>query len=361
MCDELLAKAFGASVHVTGSVELGGEWAPVRRLFLSNGSTVVVKTRRSDGGVWGSEAAVLDNDRRGIELVNGLGVDVAPRLLAADAELGILVMSDVGAGPSVQDLLFGESATDATTGLVVLARTTGVLHAASAAVDHQWQARTTFLDRTFEFWPELRDAAAGLGFPAPAGVSADLAALESALGDPRFRVFVHGDLTPNNAVLTGEGDNARARLVDFEGSGFRHFGLDAACLRLPFPQYGHWAVLPPNVIAAMDAAYRAEPAMDVEEYEAGIAAGCAAWAIIRAHRLPLIARADQEPGQAVRRRTQIVQTLTSFAEIALRAGCFEALARWFLAVVEEMRERWTEARQPPREFPAYGGSLVRES
>lgn len=311
-------------------------------------------------GPWGDEAAALDNEHRGIALVTGLGVDVAPRLLAADEGLGIVVMTDVGAGPSVQDVLLGGTAAEAAAGLVALARSAGILHGASVGIEQQWQERTTFLDRTFEFWPVLRDAAVELDFPAPVGVSADLDALESALNDPQFRVFVQGDLGPNNTVLAG----SRARLVDFEGSGFRHFALDAASLRLPFPAYGHWAVLPAEVIVAMDETYRTElsrgwpGAHNDEVYEAGIATGCAAWAIIRAHRLPLIASSGQEPELAVRRRTQIVQTITSFAEIAIRARCYEALAHWFLALADEMRERWDEARQPPRVFRAFAGAAV---
>lgn len=360
---QLLAKVFGENVQIVGATDLGGEWAPVQRLRLDNGSTVVIKTIREESGPWGAEAAVLDNERRGIEVASGLGVDVAPRLLASDEKHGALVMTDVGPGPSVQDVLFGDCAHDAAAGLVELARATGVLHGASAGIDRQWQERVTFLDRTFEFCPELRDAAVNLDFPAPVGVSDDLKALETALADPRFRVFVHGDLGPNNVVLAG----GRARLVDFEGSGFRHFALDAASLRLPFPAYGHWAVLPPEVIAAMDEAYRAElakgwpEALDDDVYETGIATGCAAWAIIRAHRLPVIASSGQERALALRRRTQIVQTMESFAEIALAAQCYESLANWFHVLAAAMRERWDEARQPPREFRAFADASGRES
>ncbi len=359
----LLTKAFGEQVRIIGATHLGDGWAPVRRLTLDNGATVVIKTRREQTGPWGDAAAALDNERRGLELVNDLVIDVAPRLLAADDELGMILMTDVGTGPSVQDVLLGESAADATAALVALARTTGVLHAATVGVEQPWQPRATFLDRTSEFWPEVRDAAADLGFPAPAGVSADLAALQLALADPRFRVFGQGDLGPNNAVLA----DGRARLVDFEGSGFRHFALEAASLRLAFPVYGYWSVLPAAVITAMDVAYRAElargwpGALDDEVYEAAIATGAAVWAIIRAHRLPVIAAAGQDPELAVRRRTQIVQTSSSFAEIALRAGRFETLARWFLALADELRERWAEANQPPRALRAFGGSLVRET
>lgn len=338
----LLADVFGRAVRISDAAKLGGDWAPVWRLSLDNGSSVVAKTRREESGPWGDEAAVLDNELRGLELVSGLGVDVTPRLRASDVDLGVVVMTDVGSGPSVQDMLFADGAAAASASLIALARTTGVLHSASRGIERSWQGRTTFLERTFEFWPELCEAASALNFPAPVGLSADIEALRTALADPRHRVFVHGDLGPHNAVLS----NGRVRLVDFEGSGFRHFGLDAACLRLPFPAYGHWAVLSATVIAAMDQTYRSElsngwpGALDDETYEVGVAAGCAAWAIIRAHRLPLIASSGQEPELAVRRRTQIVQTLTSFAEIALQAGHFEALARWFLALTDEMKERW---------------------
>ncbi|GAB3758222.1 hypothetical protein [Microlunatus parietis] len=358
VAERLLAAAFGENVRIVGAVDLGDDWAPVQRLSLDNGTTVVVKTRREVAGPWGDDAAALDNERRGIALVTELGVDIAPRLLAADESH--ILMTDVGTGPSVQDVLLGGTTADATDGLVALARSAGILHATSVGLEPPWRNRTTFLDRAFEYWPELRQAAAGLDFPAPLGVSADLEALDSALADPRFRVFVQGDLGPNNAVLSG----GRARLVDFEGSGFRHFGLEAANLRLPFPAYGHWAVLPAAVIAAMDEAYRAElavgwpGALDDRTYETGIATGCAVWAIIRAHRLPVIALPGQDPDLALRRRTQIVQTLTSCAEIASRAGCYRALAGWFLAIADAMRERWDNARQPPRTFPAFAGTLA---
>lgn len=353
--ERLLVEAFGETVRIVEATHLGDGWAPVHRLRLDNGATVVVKTRREATGPWGEETAAWHNEHRGLALVTGLGIDVAPRLLAADEDHETLVMTDAGPGPTLQEVLLGGTAADATGGLIALARTAGLLHAASVGLDHQWEVRRTFLDRTTEFWQTLEDAVKSLDFPAPPGVSADLEALESALADPRFHVFTQGDLGPNNTVLAG----GRARMVDFEGSGFRHFALDAASLRLPFPAYGHWAVIPADVITAMDDAYRAElangwpDAHDDQIYETGIATGSAAWAIIRAHRLPLIASDGQDPELALRRRTQIVQTLTSFAGIALQARCYEALAHWFLALADEMREHWDEARQPPRTFPAF--------
>lgn len=176
-----------------------------------------------------------------------------------------------------------------------------------------------------------------------------------ALDDERFGGFTHGDLTPDNAVVT----DGPTRLFDFEGAGVRHLGIDAGCLRLSFPQYGHWAVLPRRVLSAMDQAYRTElvkglPAIaDDSAYEQLMAEGCLAWAVVRASRLRLIASNKQSTGQAVRRRTQIVHTLTSATETARPTGLFPALTNWFDRLVEAMKIRWGEARLEPREFTAF--------
>ncbi len=71
---------------------------------------------------------------------------------------------------------------------------------------------------------------------------------------PRPARSTQGDLTPNNAVLVED----VVHLVDFEGAGVRHLGMDAACLRLPFGQYGQWAALPDSLLLATDQAYRDE-------------------------------------------------------------------------------------------------------
>lgn len=48
MTERLLAEALGENVKIVGATDLGDDWAPVRRLSLDNGSTVVVKTRREE-------------------------------------------------------------------------------------------------------------------------------------------------------------------------------------------------------------------------------------------------------------------------------------------------------------------------
>jgi aminoglycoside phosphotransferase (APT) family kinase protein len=211
--------------------------------------------------------------------------------------------------------------------------------------------RVPFLDGPLDSWNELLAAANDLGFPPPARASTDVDALAKALKEERFRGFTHGDLTPNNAIVV----DGTARLFDFEGAGVRHLGIDAGCLRLSFPQYRHWAALPQPVMARMDQAYRAElvkglPAVANDAaYEQLMTEGCLAWAVVRASRLRLIASTDQ----MVRRRTQIVHTLTAAIETARPTGRYPALAAWLDNLVDAMKSRWDEALLEPRAFPAF--------
>lgn len=360
----LLGALTGSPVRVVGRTRLGGDGAPVERLTLDAdhpgvGSTVVVKTGRSPDGSWTSHGANLRNERAALEFLATCGLDIAARLLAADDERGVVVLSDLGSEPSIADLLFGADRSAAEAGLVALAAATGRLHASARDARAAGLTATRwFLDRPLDRWPQLCAAVDELGFPRPAGVSEDLALIGEALREPRFQAFSHGDLTPDNAILTGDG----VRFVDFETAGFRHVGLDAACLRLPFPQYRRWAVLPAGTLAAMDSAYRARlvdgcaAAGDDRAYEAAMAAGAAAWTLVRVSRLRLIASRTQRPADALRRRTQIIQTMLSFVDIAERAGRFGALVAWLVALADDMRQRWPEAHEPPREFPAFAAS-----
>lgn len=344
--ERLLGDLTGRDVRVTGRQELGNSASsPVTRLTLDRqyediGRTVIVKSKRPVADEWGS-SGLRYNEQQALEHLQDTGL--TPRFLTGvPGEL--LVMTDLGPGPTLQHLLFGDDAEAATHGLVELSRATGKLHR-HASPSYSAPHEIPFLDHPLDLWAELTDAAADLGFPAPARV--ELASLADAL--ERTRTFSHGDLTPNNVVLV----NGRARLIDLEGAGRRHPGFDSACLRLPFPHYGHWSVLPSTVLEQMDAAYREELGADESTYDELMATGCAAWGIVRASRLRLIASTGQDPAEAVRRRTQIVQTLTSAA--ASMRSTYPRLANWFEELVDVMQLRWEEARLPPRQFPAFEG------
>jgi hypothetical protein len=103
------------------------------------------------------------------------------------------------------------------------------------------------------------------------------------------------------------------------------------------------------VLTQLDDTYRS--AAPDPAHEQMMATGCTAWALVRVSRLRLIASTDQHPAEAIRRRTQIVQTLTSAAATAMPV--YPVLSRWFEDLAGTMQLRWEEARQPPRGFQAF--------
>jgi hypothetical protein len=349
-------------VRITGVEALGGPWAPVERVCLDGvcpgiGASVVVKTRRHQETGWGGDPANLRTERRSLTYLRTAGLDVAPEVLAFDEQVGVLVMRDLAPARSVEWMLFHANEDLATSALVALDARVASMHAATGSIGPDvWNAAASFMNGLDGPWEILATGAQTLGFPDASVATPDVARVAEALSDPRWRTFTHGDLTPANALLS----DGCARLIDFEGAGPRHAFLDAANLVLPFPAYGYWADLPRTVVTSMEAAYRGELvkglplAADDLAYGRAMATGAAAWAILRLSRLGLIATGNQNRDEAVRRRSQIVQTVESCVRIAERTHAFPALMGWLTSMVGEMRRRWPEANVTPRRYPAFG-------
>jgi hypothetical protein len=210
-------------VRVVQRLDLGSsDLAPVARLFLDRsydgiGRTVIAKGRRLADVGWGSGSEFLRNERLALDHLRETGL--APVFLASSVDETaahdeqVVVLTDLGPGPTVQDLLFGDDPEAATEGLLAMARLAGLLH---RTVDPEFEPahEVQFLDHPLDLWRPLTEAAAALGFPPPGDV--ELADLADELR--RHTTFTHGDLTPNNVVLL----DGEARLVDLEGAGRRH-------------------------------------------------------------------------------------------------------------------------------------------
>lgn len=358
---------------------LGGDYAPVTRLRFrdpvagAGGATsVVVKTRRVEGAGWGGPHH-LRRELVALQVTAGRH-GVAPSVLAADELAGLVVLTDLGRWPSLEALLLGADPTAARRAMVALGAAVGALHGGTTDVEHE---HATALARhgtdarrdRLGLWPATRHwgdvvrATRELGFPdAGAGaVLADIDAVTTELEAPGpFGALVHLDLNPTNVVITDAG----ARLVDFEGSTFGHTGFDAAFLHFPFPNYSaHWAVLPADVVAATDDAYRAalaasiDGAADDETYARMLAFGAAANLSVRVQRLPVLAGAGQTPHDSWRRRAQLVQQIEVLVALTERAGVLGAFGRWFTELAEVMAERWADATSPPPPiYPAFASA-----
>ena len=95
--------------------------AHVVRLHLAAGRSVVMK-KRADKDTFGVELAAL-------EYLNGMPEPVAPRLLGADADAGIVLMEDLGPGPSLADSLLTGDRPRVRADLVSYAEALGSMHA----------------------------------------------------------------------------------------------------------------------------------------------------------------------------------------------------------------------------------------
>ncbi len=361
---------------------VGHDWAPVTRLVFdrdlpglslgeteSSGRTVIVKTRRVDGEGHGGPP-YLRREVAGLRTAAPSGVTA--RVILSDDHAGVVVQTDLGTWPTLETVLLGNDPERAATAMKDLGQAMGRLHAATLCrrADHESVlAEFGSADVTTggevgtggpRRWREVEQACAELGFPDARTARDDIAHVCSRLADPgRYAGLVHHDLNPTNVLVTDRG----VRLVDLEGCGFGHLGVDASFLHYPFPHYSaHWAVLPDAITHAADRAYREILAHAVGDdalqgYDEMLAVGAAAALTSRVTRLPLLARTDQTSHDSWRRRAQLVQQIEVFARLADRAGCLRVLARWFCDLAAAMTECWADAATPPPPvFPAFAES-----
>jgi Phosphotransferase enzyme family len=247
------------------------------------GGTVVVKTypRTAEGvSCFAAEAAGLD--------VAGSNA-LAPALLAADPGLQLVVMSDLGGGRSLADVLLTGSAPEARTAFLDWADACGRLSAVTNAHRSEFDRLTA---RYLAGRPDERhlaglpgrvlaaaENAAKMGVPAPDGLAGELAEVAAAAAADQYAVFSPGDICPDNNLLT----NAGVRFIDFEEAGFHPAFLDAAYITMPFSTC--WCVFrfPPGLSAEAEAAYREQVSSvwpelaDDAVWQPGMRRALAAW------------------------------------------------------------------------------------
>ncbi len=286
-----------ADVAAAAAAALGRRlWAPV---VLSGGSgrSAVLRCQDQDGasvivkaypqtaqgaGSFASEAA-------GLRVASGSGL--SPDFLAADPGTLLVVMSDLGTGSSLADVLLTGSANDARAVLLGWARGCGRLSAVGRGRREIFDSlRSQYVAKPPEAGPAshaqliLRtpERIALLGVPVPAGLHAELAEVARVTDSTGpYQVFSPGDICPDNNVLTGDG----VKFLDFEDAGFHSAFLDAAYVRMPFSTC--WCVfrMPAEVGREAESAYRSEVSALWPElasdavWQAGLRRAVAAWTL----------------------------------------------------------------------------------
>ena len=119
----LLERAWGPGAQIRGVAPIWNR-SHVLRVRAGPDRSVVMKRRdpKTRPRSFGVELAAL-------EYLNAMPVPVAPRLVAADAEAGILLMEDLGPGASLADALLGGDRERAQASLVAYAEALGAMHA----------------------------------------------------------------------------------------------------------------------------------------------------------------------------------------------------------------------------------------
>jgi hypothetical protein len=248
------------NTNLTNPTDLGGSArTTVLRCHKEDNTTVIVKAHHND-------APNFDAEARGLAFTTH-----GPQLLAVDHEAALIVMTDLGNGPSLADALLGTDNDRATAALLAWATTYGRIAAETYGREPELQAPNEE-DEENDFPATLVE----LGVTLPNGLEEDLATIQD---PPGPRVFSPGDICPDNNVLTPHG----LRVLDFEGASYHSVFADAAYTTMPFATC--WCVfrLPDGLATRVEATYRTEIATVCEiaddTWTRGTATATASWVI----------------------------------------------------------------------------------
>jgi aminoglycoside phosphotransferase (APT) family kinase protein len=331
--EALLARVWGPGALVRAAEPIW-ERAHVVRLHVATDHSVVMK-KRADNAGFAAELGAL-------EYLNGMPEPVAPRLLGADADAGLLVMEDLGPGPSLADSLLTGDPARVRADLVSYAVALGSMHAWSMGRPRDPRLGTPP-------WPAA--VARGKDAFLAAAVSLGLAAADAGaeidehslmLNDAGYQGLVHGDVCPDNVRFL----DGRCRIFDFEHSGWGAVALDASYLLAPFPSCWCFGRLPASVVAPAMAAYRGRlEAAGIElgpSWDAAMTAALGAWILAWGDAIAKALEEDDEWGTTTM-RPRLLTWLRSFVSAADRSGVLPALRALAGELHERLSARWPEA------------------
>ncbi|MCX5192896.1 hypothetical protein OOK31_03130 [Streptomyces sp. NBC_00249] len=347
--------------HLYDATDLGGSArSTVLRCRSELHGSVVVKAYADDPaalGAFPAEAA-------------GLSLGLAgPALLAADPGHPLIVMRDLGSGPTLADLLLGADSATAQEALLGWSRALGDLAARSVAYEAEFDAGVERYRRGHPTWmegmsqlgtvgrlPELLDR---VEVVAPPGLDADIAEIR-ALADSPYKGLTPGDTCPDNSMLTGDG----MQLLDFEGAGYQPVFLTAAYCRMPFATCWCAFRLPGNIGRRAEAAFRRRllpvyPQLaDDTVWEHGMRRAVAAWSVMT---LGAVRYATEEdyPLHSTRRPAPMSRQLLTYRwQSLLRdlepSGDLPAFAELLRALLADRSALWQ-----PEPLPAFPALLSR--
>jgi len=244
----------------------------------------LIAKRYSAGEAWVRELAALSVLPSAVS---------APRVVAAQNAPPVLILSDLGEGPSVASALIGRDPAAAGQAVCAWAQAMARMHGATVGLRADFrtaiEARQGDLPvQDAPFGNDIEDAVRGLDRACtalevriPPGATDELHGLAKRLGASGLGALTPADACPDNNVLTNEG----LALLDFEGAQWRHIAWDVAYLRVPWPScWCSWR-MPTDVSARAFDAYRDAatpliPAVADAQFARDVSAAAVGWALI---------------------------------------------------------------------------------
>jgi len=265
----------------------GNERTQVQRIAAEypdgNRGSLIAK-RYSAGEAWVRESAALS------VLPSAISV---PRIVAAQNAPPVLILSDLGEGPSVASALIGRDPAAAEQAVCAWAQAMARLHGATIGIRADFRAAIAERQgdlpvRDAPFGNDIEDAVRGidracmtLNTRIPPGATDELHGLAKRLGGSGLGALTPADACPDNNVLTRDG----LALLDFEGAQWRHIAWDVAYLRVPWPScWCSWR-MPDEVGAHAFDMYRQTaapliPDVADAQFERDVSAAAVGWALI---------------------------------------------------------------------------------
>jgi Ser/Thr protein kinase RdoA (MazF antagonist) len=354
--ERLLTRVWGGKTEVQVAEPIWDR-SNVVRLRVEAGRSVVLKRRGA--GEHNRQWLAFGIELASLEYLTAMPVPVAPRLLSADPQSGLLLMEDLGPGASLADSLLTGNHEDAQAGLIAYAQALASMHAWSlrhpgelaslrAHYAPQAPAGPQWLDRLEPGKQSILALAATLGLPVD-GVADELTGLGPMLTEAGYVGLVHGDACPDNLRLIGD----QCRIFDFETSGWGPIVLDAAYLLAPFPSCWCFADLPREVATPALDAYRAclqaAGLAAGADLDAAMTAALACWIVVRSPRIPELFEEDPEWGTTTL-RPRIMTWLRTFIAQAEATGTLPRLHALATALHDDFSRRWPGLTTP--DYPA---------
>jgi hypothetical protein len=300
--EALLAGVYQGSVHLDVLEQFESSHSVLRCAVHAQGAavqtpgTVIVKQRALDQPRAAhdfDQNLLFRNEWASLDFLTSLpgGQGLGPRLVASDRLTGLVVLEDLGAVQSVQDVLYSPDRQAVTAALMGMGRTLGRLQGIThghegefVTLQNALAASTTVSDASLDCRRHLDDlhaCLAGLDIDIDNNFDRAIHDLEGAIHGPGvFHTFVHNDAGPHNFVVTASG----VKLLDFEFAGYGHGLLDVVCARLGFPPSFRGRIVPPEIVRQLEECYRNELAkqtpqlMDDRIFSEALAQACAHWA-----------------------------------------------------------------------------------